>query len=109
MHMLTHACTSQKLEVMLEAGHWLTVGRLAAGAPGANTLCKHARHLRCSRGPCLTHTLCLPSTTDVAPYAETRDDDERDDEERDERDDEERDEQGERGEARDERVREQAP
>ena len=52
-------------------GHWLTVGRLAAGTSGANALCKHARHLRCARGPCVVHTLCLPSTTDVAPYAET--------------------------------------
>ena len=46
-------------------GHWLTVGRLAACTSDANALFKHARHLRCSRGLCVTHTLCLPSTTDV--------------------------------------------
>ena len=47
-------------------GHWLTVGRLAADTSGAHTLCKHARHLRCSRGPRITHTLCMPSTSTVA-------------------------------------------
>ena len=46
-------------------GHWLTVGRPAAGTSGSQMRCKHARHLRCSRGPCVTHTLCLPSTTVV--------------------------------------------
>ena len=40
--------------------------RLAAGASGANTLCKHARYVRCSRGPCVIHTLCPPFTTAVA-------------------------------------------
>ena len=30
-----------------------------------------ACHLHCARGTCVIHTLCLPSTTDVAPYAET--------------------------------------
>ena len=46
-------------------GLWLPVGRLAAGTSGANALCKHARHLRCARGTCVVHTLCMPSTTDV--------------------------------------------
>ena len=73
-HALTwqHTLARQKLGCRARVtGHWLTVGRLAAGTSGANALCRHARHLRCSRGPCFTHTLCLPSTTDVAPYAET--------------------------------------
>ena len=75
MHMLSRGNTRSRQKKLgcraRVTGHWLTVGRLAAGTSGANALCKHARHLRCARGPCVVHTLCLPSTTDVAPYAET--------------------------------------
>ena len=46
-------------------GHWLPVGRLAAGTSGANALYKHARHLRCAP-PCIADMLCMPLTSTVA-------------------------------------------
>ena len=56
-HMATRADVKRQ-DAQL-TGHWLTVGRLADGTSGANTLCNHARHLQCSRGTCITHTMCL--------------------------------------------------
>ena len=66
-------------------GHWPTVGRPAAGTSGAHTRCKHARHLRCVRSPCIADMLCMPSTSTVARChrtAERHDDNERDEDER---------------------------
>ena len=60
----TLARARQKLDVMLEA--------LAAGWPSAGWRPAHThdpqmpRRLRCSRGPCVIHTLCPPFTTAVA-------------------------------------------
>ena len=66
-------------------GHWPTVGRPAAGTSGSHTRCKHARHLRCVRSPCIADMLCMPSTSTVARChraAERHDDNERDEDER---------------------------
>ena len=49
-------------------GHWPTVGRPAAGTSGSHTRCKHARHLRCVRFPCIADMLCMPSTSTVAQH-----------------------------------------
>ena len=95
-----HACTSRqpctcshaatrahvkKLDRARVTGHWPTVGRPAAGTSGSHTRCKHARHLRCVRSPCIADMLCMPSTSTVARChrtAERHDDNERDEDER---------------------------
>ena len=67
-HALTqqHTLARPKLDVMLE--HWPLAGRRPAG----RWRIWHAhdpqmpRRRRCSRGPCVIHTLCLPFTTAVA-------------------------------------------
>ena len=49
MHTHHAATRAQKLGCRARVtGHWLPVGRLAAGTSGANALYKHARHLRCA-------------------------------------------------------------
>ena len=66
MHTHHAATRAQKLGCRARVtGHWLPVGRLAAGTSGANALYKHARHLRCAP-PCITDMLCMPSTSTVA-------------------------------------------
>ena len=52
-----------------------------------------ARRLRCSRGPCVTHTLCMPSTTTTSHHRTQRHyDNDRDDNERHHEEDQEHDE-----------------
>ena len=64
---LQHALARQKQGWRARVnGHRLTVGRPAAGTSCSHTLSKHARQLRCSRAPYITHTLCMLSTTTVA-------------------------------------------
>ena len=66
MHTHHAATRAQKLGCRARVtGHWLPVGRLAAGTSGANALYKHARHLRCAP-PSITDMLCMPSTSTVA-------------------------------------------
>ena len=84
-------------------GHWLTVGRPAAGTSGSHTRCKHARHLRCVRSPCIADMLCMPSTSTVARChrtAERHDDNDRDEDERHDAEDREHDERSQRVRAR---------
>ena len=61
-----HALARQTLDVML-VRHWPLADRRPAGR--WRTWHAHdsqmPRHLRCSRGPCVIHTLCLPFTIAV--------------------------------------------
>ena len=91
MHMLSRGNTRSRQKLgccrARVTGHWLTVGRPAAGTSGSHTRCKHARHLRCVRSPCIADMLCMPSTsTDMLCMPSTvrqrHDDNERDEDER---------------------------
>ena len=64
---LQHALARQKQGWRARVtGHLLTVGRPAACTSDSHTNFKRARHLRCSCGACVAHTLCMPCTTAVA-------------------------------------------
>ena len=68
---LQHALARQKQGWRARVtGHWLTVGRSAACASGSCIRCKCDRHLRCSCGACVAHTLCMPCATTVVTCAE---------------------------------------
>ena len=89
MHMLSRGNTRSRQKLgccrARVTGHWLTVGRPAAGTSGSHMRCKHARHLRCVRSPCIADMLCMPSTSTVARChrtAERHDDNDRDEDER---------------------------
>ena len=106
MHMLYAATRAHVKKLGCRArvtGHWLTVGRPAAGTSGSHTRCKHARHLRCVRSPCIADMLCMPSTSTVARChrtAERHDDNDRDEDERHDAEDREHDERSQRVRAR---------
>ena len=65
----SHAATRAHVKAWLPcSSHWPLADRRPARRWHIWRECalQCARHLHCARGPCVTHTLCMPSTTDVA-------------------------------------------
>ena len=74
MHMLSRGNTRSRQKAWLPcSSHWPLADRRPARRWHIWRECalQCACHLRCARGTCIVHTLCMPSTTTVVTYAGT--------------------------------------